>query len=130
MIVGVLRRFVLDNPVCTHYLFLDADACFLEDHSLNVMLGELEDASDAFGIYPRMSWDGEEYLDTFKLMTKVMKTHGLKHIMSSKMVLHFFCVSYIWEPTQQWNETKAQRRDEFLSNFRQADPVTGSDNAT
>jgi len=138
----VLRRFVLDSPEPTHYLFLDSDVCFLEDLTLNRMLSELEHAPDAFGIGPRMSWDGleeipednwkanpdiydarlhpccalvkntplfrnvveeiglscakylwaetEEYLDTFKLMTKVMKTHGLKHIISSKMVLHFF----------------------------------------
>jgi hypothetical protein len=162
----VLGRFVLEHPDCTHYLFLDADVCFIEDNTLNVMIEELERSKDAFGIGPRMSWDGvdeiplearkanpdisdarlhpccalvkntrlfrhvvkeiglscakvlwangEEYLDTFKLMTKVMKTHGLKHIISSKMVLHFFCVSYVWEPTQHWNEAKAQRRDALL----------------
>jgi hypothetical protein len=166
----VLRRFVLENPDPTHYLFLDSDVCFLEDSTLNTMLAELEGVPDAFGIGPRMSWDGieeiptsvlkenpdicdarlhpccalvkntllfrdvveeiglscvkylwanaEEYLDTFKLMTKVMKTHGLKHIFSSKMVLHFFCVSYVWEPTQHWSEAKARRRDVLLDQFR------------
>jgi hypothetical protein len=166
----VLRRFVLENPDPSHYLFLDSDVCFLDDFTLNSMLAELEQTSDAFGIGPRMSWDGideippnalkenpdicdarlhpccalvkntplfrrvaaeiglspvkylwaeaEEYLDTFKLMTKVMKTHGLKHIISSKMVLHFFCVSYIWEATQHWNESKAKRRDGLLNQFR------------
>ena len=163
----VLGRFVLEHPDCTHYLFLDADVCFIEDNTLDVMIEELEGSTGAFGIGPRMSWDGvdeipkeareanpdicdarlhpccalvknttlfrhvveeiglscvkylwangEEYLDTFKLMTKLMKTHGLKHIISSKMVLHFFCVSYVWEPTKHWNETKAQRRDALLS---------------
>ncbi len=62
--------------------------------------------------------EGEEHFDTFKLMTKVMKTHGSKHIISSKMVLHFFCVSYVWEPTQHWNEAKDQRRDELIKEFR------------
>jgi hypothetical protein len=60
----------------------------------------------------------EEIMDTFKLMTKVMKTHGLKHALSTTMVLHFFCVSYIWEPTKHWNEAKAQRRDDLLSQYR------------
>lgn len=167
----ILRRFVLENPVCDYYLFLDSDICFLEDDTINIMLGELEGTPKAFGIHPRMSWDGadeipkqvlknnpdiyharlhpccalvknsplfrnvveeiglscakflwaegEEYLDTFKLMTKVMKTHGLKHIISSQMVLHFFCVSYIYEPTQHWNEAKAQRRDEDLRKLRE-----------
>jgi hypothetical protein len=167
----VLRRFVLENPETSHYLFLDSDVCFLEDLTLNCMLIELEIAPDAFGIGARMSWDGvdeipednwkanpdiyqdrlhpccalvkntpvfrkvveqvglscvqylwadvEEYLDTFKLMTKVMKTHGLKHIISTKMVMHFFNVSYIWEPTQHLLEAKAERRDQLLEQFRQ-----------
>ena len=166
----ILSRFVLDHPDCTHYLFLDADVCFIEENTIGTMLDELEDRSDVFGIAPRMSWDGveeipeevwrknrdiydarlhpccalvkntalfrrivkeiglssvkylwaesDEILDTFKLMTKVMKTHGLKHIISSKMVLHFFCVSYTWEPTKQWNEVKAKRRDRLLSIYR------------
>jgi hypothetical protein len=65
-----------------------------------------------------LSAEGEEILDTFKLMTRVMKTHGLKHVISSRMVLHFFCVSYLWEPTKHWNEAKAKRRDELLSKYR------------
>jgi hypothetical protein len=168
----ILGRFVLDHPDCTHYLFLDSDVCFLEDNTLNTMLDELEGNPEAFGIGPRMSWDGvveipiearrenpdicdlrlhpccalvkntplfrtvveeiglssakilwgerEEIADTFKLMTKVMRTHGLKHIFSSKMVLHFFCVSYIWEPTRHWNEAKARRRDDLLGKYRHA----------
>ena len=166
----VLQRFVQEHPDCTHYLFLDADVCFLEENTLDVMLAELENRDDVFGIGPRMSWDGvneipdearkanpdicdarlhpccalvkntplfrrvvdevgfscvkylwangEEYMDTFKLMTKVMKTHGLNHILSAKMVLHFFCVAYNWEPTQHWNEAKTRRRDELLSELR------------
>ena len=166
----VLSRFVLEHPDCTHYLFLDTDVCFVEDNTIVVMLKELEDRADAFGIGPKMSWDGivempeevrrdnpdiyaarlhpccalvkntelfrrvveeiglscakhlwangEEYLDTFKLMTKVMKTHGLRHVISSKMVLHFFCVSYVWEPTQHWDDMKANRRDALLRELR------------
>jgi hypothetical protein len=168
----ILGRFVLAHPDCTHYLFLDSDVCFLEEDTLYTMLEELAADEQAFGIGPRMSWDGiveipaearrenpdicdlrlhpccalvkntplfrnvveeigltsakilwaerEEIADTFKLMTKVMRTHGLKHIFSSKMVLHFFCVSYIWEPTRHWNEAKARRRDELLESYRHA----------
>lgn len=166
----VLRKFVLEHPDCTHYLFLDPDVCFLEDHTLDGMLAELEDNAKGFGIGPRMSWDGveeipkearaanpdicdarlhpccalvkntplfqcvvreiglssakylyaegDELADTFKLMTKVMKTHGLEHIISSKMVLHFFCVSYFFEAVAQWTEMKANRRDALLSKYR------------
>ena len=45
----VLRRFVLDRPNCTHYLFLDADVCFVEDRTLHTMLAELEQAQGTFG---------------------------------------------------------------------------------
>ena len=166
----ILRKFVLEHPNCTHYLFLDTDVCFLEDQTLHTMLSELEEHPNLFGIGPRMSWDGvveipadarqanpdicdarlhpccalvkntplfrsivteiglssvqylwaerTEILDTFKLMTKVMRTHGLRHTLSETMVLHFFCVSYVWEPTQHWNAAKAQRRDDLLAQYR------------
>ncbi len=164
----VLRRFVLERPNCTYYLFLDADVCFVQDNTLDVMLRELEQNERAFGIGPRMSWDGvtelpeevrhnpdlyearlhpccalvkntevfrrvveevglscvnylwadgDEYLDTFKLMTRVMRTHGLRHIISSRMVLHFFAVSYDWGP-QQFREQKARQRDVLLQELR------------
>jgi hypothetical protein len=165
----VLSRFVLERSECTYYLFLDADVCFVEDHTLDVMMHELEGTTEAFGIVPRMSWDGvaeipegvrrenpdlhearlhpccalikntelfrrivediglscvnylwadgEEYLDTCKLMTRVMGTHGFKHIISSRMVLHFFCVSYDWDP-DHFKEEKARQRDALLAELR------------
>ena len=61
--------------------------------------------------------DGEEYLDTFALMTRVMKTHRLRHILSSKMVIHFFSVSYDWN-TEDVVRLKERRRDELLGKFR------------
>ena len=54
----VLRRFVLEHPECSHYLFLDADVCYVEENTLDVMLQELEATEEAFGIGARMSWDG------------------------------------------------------------------------
>src|SRR5690348_14634231 len=54
----ILSRFVLEHPDCTHYLFLDADVCFIEDNTLDAMLYELEQTTGVFGIGPRMSWDG------------------------------------------------------------------------
>jgi hypothetical protein len=170
----VLRRFVLDRPHCTHYLFLDADVCFVEDRTLHMMLIELEQASDAFGIGPRMSWDGveeipmavrqanpdicdarlhpccalvrntplfrrvveqigfscakylwaerEEYLDTFRLMTMVMRTHGLAHVFSSKLILHFFCTSYDWDD-EATRLHKQRIRDRLLGELRAQEAV-------
>ncbi|KAB8145565.1 hypothetical protein F8S13_00295 [Chloroflexia bacterium SDU3-3] len=54
----VLRRFVLEHSHCSHYLFLDADVCFVEEDVIAQLLSELEQQPDAFGIGPRMSWDG------------------------------------------------------------------------
>ena len=168
----VLRRFVLDRPSCTHYLFLDADVCFVEDRTLHTMLAELEQAPGAFGVGPRMSWDGvgeipaavrqanpdicdarlhpgcalvrntplfrrvveevglscvkylwaerEEYLDTFKLMTMVMRTHGLVHMLSSKLILHFFCTSYDWDD-EATRQHKQRVRDKLLGELRAQD---------
>jgi hypothetical protein len=168
----VLRRFVLDHPNCTHYLFLDADVCFVEDGTLHTMLAELEQAPGAFGIGPRMSWDGveeipaavrqanpdicdarlhpgcalvrntplfrqvvesvgfscakylwaerEEYLDTFKLMTIVMRTHGQPHVFSSKLILHFFCTSYDWDD-EATRLHKQSVRDRLLGELRAQD---------
>ncbi len=165
----ILRRFVLANPDCTHYLFLDADTCFVQENTILTMLRELDAAPTGFGIGPRMSWDGvteipaavrtgnpdicdarlhpccalvrntplfqqvvdliglscarylwaerEEYLDTFKLMTRVMLTHGLTHILSSAMVQHFFCVSYDWDDDAT-KQHKARLRDERLEQLR------------
>ena len=170
----ILRRFVLEHPDCTHYLFLDADACFVQDDTIDVMLEELEACDDAFGIGARLAdWGGEqeiaeeyqeelyycrlhpfcalvkntdvfrrvvdeiglscvkylwakgdEYLDTFKLMTRVMRTHGLRHLLSSKMVIHFFSVSYDWN-AEDVVELKERRRDELLREFRGEEECVG-----
>jgi len=32
---------------------------------------------------------------------------------------HFFCVSYVWEPTKHWDEVKANRRDTLLRELRE-----------
>jgi hypothetical protein len=56
--------------------------------------------------------EGEEYVDTFKLATKAMRTHGLRHIRSSRMVLHFFNVSY------EAMAAKERRRDALLEELR------------
>lgn len=165
----ILSRFVLEHPDCSHYLFLDADVCFITDGALTIMREELDATPDAFGIGARMSWDGiaelpeevrasnpdlyaarlhpccalikntelfrgvvravglscvqylwaerEEYLDTCTLMTRVLQTHGLQHIRSSQMVVHFFCASYDWDPDEV-KQQKARQRDRRLTELR------------
>lgn len=57
---------------------------------------------------------GEEYWDTLELMTKVMKTQGLRHMLCSAMVYHFFSVSY--DP--RYMARKQQVCDELLAALR------------
>jgi hypothetical protein len=64
--------------------------------------------------------DEDEYLDTFKLMTRVMSTHGLRHIISSRMVVHFFCASYDWDP-EHFRQEKERRRDILLKQLRESE---------
>jgi hypothetical protein len=68
--------------------------------------------------------EDEEWLSTFQLMTKVMKTHQLGHALSSKMVIHFFSVSYDWN-AEDVVELKERRRDELLSEFRGEEECVG-----
>lgn len=66
----------------------------------------------------KLLWaERDEYLDTFKLMTKVMKTHGQHHIITAQMIMHFFTVSYKWDPVEI-QQIKRQRRDELLASYR------------
>ena len=159
----VLAQFVLEHPYCRYYLFLDADVCFIEDSTIDLMMAQLEADNRLFGVGVRQTWDGQEeipteihqaiyfdrlhpccalvkntplfrciveeigftgvtyhwvagekYVDTFELMTRVMKTHGLYHSIVPKMVYHFFSVSY----DDQWMESKNQRRDRLLETLR------------
>lgn len=45
--------------------------------------------------------DRDEYLDTCKMLTHVMQTHRMHHVVSENiMVKHFFCTSYTWDPPE------------------------------
>lgn len=54
----ILRRFVLEHQQCDYYLFLDADTCFIQDNTIDIMMEELSKDGAAFGIGPCLSWDG------------------------------------------------------------------------
>jgi hypothetical protein len=60
----VLRRFVLDHPQATHYLFLDTDTVFAQPNAIGIMADELDAApEEVFGAGPRMGYPwmpGEE----------------------------------------------------------------------
>lgn len=74
---------------------------------------------DAVGLMAgQVLWaEREEYLDTFKLFTRVMATHGQRHVLSSAMLLHFFAVSYAWD-AEAVRAQKAEERDRRLARLR------------
>lgn len=167
----VMRRFVLDsaNSQVEKFLFLDADICFTHPGTIATLIDTLSADPDAFGVGPRMSWDGEtalppdigdnpalylnrlhpccaliantatfrsvtehiglscarllyadheEFLDTFELMTKIMRTHGLRHVIADDaLIMHAFAVSYPDESGALLPQ-KEQRRDRWLAIMR------------
>lgn len=51
-----------------------------------------------------------EYLDTAKLLTRVLLSHGLTHHVSSGvLVKHFFCTSYEWDDAELKAHKQAER---------------------
>lgn len=170
----VLRHFVLNraNRQADHFLFLDADICFTRPGTISTLLDTLAAHTDAFGVGPRMSWDGEtalpsdvsdnpaiylnrlhpccaliantetfrsvtelvglscarllyadheQFLDTFELMTKIMRTHRLRHVIADDtLIMHAFAVSYPDESSILIPQKK-QRRDRWLAIMRDSE---------
>lgn len=56
----ILIRFVLDNVYCSHFLFLDSDINVLQHHKIHMLLSEVENKSNTFGIIPKISWIRKE----------------------------------------------------------------------
>lgn len=53
----ILRRFVLDTPDATHYLFLDADVVFHQADTLDRLVTALDDAPmDVYAAAPRVGY--------------------------------------------------------------------------
>lgn len=65
--------------------------------------------------------DHAEELDTFELMTRAMRTHGLRHlVVDDALVMHAFAVSYPDESSALLPEKHA-RRDYWLNLMRACD---------
>ncbi len=126
----ILRNFVLTHPGCSHYLFLDADVCFVEENTLGTMLVELEQATTAFAIGPRFSWDGKTEIPLSVRQTNpdicdarlhpgcalVRNTPLFRHIVE---VIGLSCVNYLWAD-----------RDEYLDTFKLMTQVMLTHNLT
>jgi hypothetical protein len=62
--------------------------------------------------------DHDDFLDTFELMTRVMRTHRLRHVIADDaLIMHAFAVSYPDESSALMPQ-KEQRRDEWLTLLR------------
>ena len=68
--------------------------------------------------------DHTDYADTFAMATRVMRTHGLHHVLVDVPIAHAFEISYIGD-AEALRSDKEQRRDHWLAHFRAADsPAT------
>lgn len=64
--------------------------------------------------------DHDDFLDTFELMTRVMRTHGLRHVIADDaLIMHAFAVSYPDE-SRALLPQKEERRDRWLERMRNA----------
>jgi hypothetical protein len=62
--------------------------------------------------------DHDDFLDTFELMTMVMRTHRLRHVIADDaLIMHAFAVSYPDESSVLLPQ-KEQRRDQWLALLR------------
>ncbi|CAM3333654.1 glycosyltransferase [Occultella aeris] len=59
----------------------------------------------------------ERFLDTFRLATMVMRTHGASHVIADALIMHAFAVSYPDESSSLIPQKEA-RRDAWLRNLR------------
>lgn len=65
--------------------------------------------------------DHDDYLDTFELMTRVMRTHGLGHVIADDaLIMHAFAVSYPDE-SSALRPQKEKRRDQWLTIMRNSE---------
>lgn len=55
----IFTKFVLENPECDYYLFLDSDVCFIDNKTIEEMVKEIQQSEEnCFAIAARQSWDG------------------------------------------------------------------------
>jgi hypothetical protein len=83
----ILRRFVLDHPEATHYLFLDTDAVFSQPSAIGTMADELDAApDDVFAIGARIASPWEPDKDS------VVKPEKIASLYEQR--LHPFCALF------------------------------------
>jgi hypothetical protein len=108
----ILYRLVRDVPDCTHYLFLDADVCFLAPNTLLTMLEELEQAPRAFGIMPRLSADGVAEIPAEYHPIYAARLHPCCALVKNSEIFRrvaaavgFSCVTYLWAERKEYLDT-------------------------
>ena len=66
-------------------------------------------AQIGFHTYVQHWPEHDEYLDTCKMLTRVMQTHRMHHVVSTDIVVkHFFCTSYVWDPPELVAQKQAE----------------------
>jgi hypothetical protein len=112
----LLRRFVLDRPDATHYLFLDADAVFAQPDAITTMAQELDAApADVFAVGARIAypWAPTEEIPPEKFASLYeRRLHPFCALFRNTPLIRrvaehvgFSCVRYLWAERDQYLDT-------------------------
>ena len=114
----VLRRFVLEHPDASHYLFLDADAVFSRPNAIPTMADELDAApDDVFAIGARIAspWEPDKHSvvepDRIAALYE-RRLHPFCALFRNTPLFRraaehigFSCVRYLWADHDQYLDT-------------------------
>lgn len=111
----ILRRFVLDRPDATHYLFLDADIVFQEPATLDALVKTLDDApEDVYAAAPRIgnAHDLQEIPEESRANIYERRLHPLCALFRNTPLFRrvaehigFSCARYLWADRDQYLDT-------------------------
>lgn len=111
----VLRRFVLDHPDATYYLFLDADIVFHQPSTLDTLVAELDQApGDVYAAAPRVAFahNGQEVPEDNRYNIYERRLHPLCALFRSTPVFRrvaehvgFHCYRSLWAEWDQYLDT-------------------------
>lgn len=112
----ILRRFVLDRPDATHYLFLDADIVFHQPGTLDALVADLDASpNDVYAAAPRVGYahnlqeipDDERRSNIYE-----RRLHPLCALFRNTPVFRrvtehvgFSCARYLWADRNQYLDT-------------------------
>lgn len=112
----ILRRFVLDHPDASYYLFLDADAVFSQRNAIHTLVDELNAApDDVFAVGARIAYPwtpADEVPPENRPNLYERRLHPFCALFRNTPLFQrvaehigFSCVRYLWAEREQYLDT-------------------------